>query len=166
MEPAIAQSPVTRRILVLGLGNTLLTDEGVGVHVIEELARNDPDALQADYMDGGTMSFTLAGPIEEAAALIVVDTAQLDAAPGTVQVFEGEAMDDFIATGKKSSVHEVSLNDLLAIARLEDNLPANRALIGIQPADFDWGSYPTAPVAAAIPLACRAVEELLARWQA
>jgi len=164
LEPAIAQSPVVRKILVLGLGNTLLTDEGVGVHVIDELARHDPDAVAADYMDGGTMSFTLAGPIEESAALIVVDTAQLDAAPGTLQVFEGEAMDEFIATGKKSSVHEVSLNDLLAIARLENNLPANRALVGIQPADFDWGSYPTEPVAAAIPEACRAVRALIERW--
>jgi len=162
---ALAQTPSTKKILVLGLGNTLLSDEGVGVYVIDELARQDPDALHADYMDGGTLSFTLAGPIEEAAALIVVDTAQLDQEPGSIRVFEGEAMDEFVGSGKKSSVHEVSLHDLLAIASLEGNLPERRALIGIQPVELDWGSAPSAPVAAAIPAACEAALELMRKWQ-
>lgn len=165
MNPAIVQSPDEKKILVLGLGNTLLSDEGVGVYVIDELARQDPDARHANYMDGGTLSFTLAGPIEEAAALIVVDTAQLDAEPGTIRVFEGPDMDVFVGSGKKSSVHEVSLHDLLAIASLEGNLPERRALIGIQPIHLDWGKEPSPRVAAAIPAACDAVHTLLNRWQ-
>nr|WP_231363478.1 HyaD/HybD family hydrogenase maturation endopeptidase [Thioalkalivibrio sulfidiphilus] len=153
----------TARTLVLGLGNTLLQDEGVGVHVIRELARLD--APRVDYMDGGTLSFTLAGPIGEADALIVVDTAQLDAAPGTVRVFEGADMDDFVGNGRKTSVHEVSLRDLLAISSLEGRLPARRALVGIQPGVMDWGNAPSPAVAAAIPRACRAVQDLLERWK-
>ena len=166
MEAAAVQSPATSKILVLGLGNTLLTDEGVGVYVIDALAQEDPEGRHADYMDGGTLSFTLAGPIEEAAALIVVDTAQLDEAPGTIRVFEGAEMDEFVGSGKKSSVHEVSLHDLLSIATLEGNLPEHRALIGIQPVELDWGSEPSPAVAAAIPAACAIVRELLKRWQA
>ena len=165
MTAALAQTPITRKVLVLGLGNTLLSDEGVGVYVIDELARLDPDMAHADYMDGGTLSFTLAGPIEEAAALIVVDTAQLDQEPGSIRVFEGEAMDEFVGSGKKSSVHEVSLHDLLAIASLEGNLPEHRALVGIQPVELDWGSEPSAAVAAAIPAACDAVQQLMRKWQ-
>lgn len=155
----------TARTLVLGLGNTLLQDEGVGVHVIETLVRLAPDTPRVDYVDGGTLSFTLAGPIGEAAALIVVDTAQLDAAPGTVQVFEGPDMDDFVGNGRKTSVHEVSLRDLLAISSLEGRLPARRALVGIQPGVMDWGNTPSPAVAAAIPRACQAVQGLLERWK-
>ncbi|OOG22439.1 peptidase M52 [Thioalkalivibrio denitrificans] len=154
------------RTLVLGLGNTLLQDEGIGVHVIGELARLGPDASGVDYVDGGTLSFTLAGVIVESDALIVVDTAQLDSAPGTVRVFEGAEMDAFVGSGRKTSVHEVSLRDLLAIATLEGRLPARRALIGIQPEVLDWGESLSPAVAAAVPLACTEVRALLERWTA
>jgi hydrogenase maturation protease len=80
-------------------------------------------------------------------------------------VFEGDAMDQFVSTGAKSSVHEVSLSDLLAIAALEGLLPERRALVGIQPRDFDWGDQPTEEVARAIPVACEAVLEITRRWQ-
>jgi len=105
------------KTLVLGIGNTLLTDEGVGIHVLDRLAT---EALpeNVSLLDGGTLSFTLAGPIEEAEALVVVDAANLKSAPGTLQVFEGEAMDAFLMGNRKSSVHEVGLTDLRAIAML------------------------------------------------
>jgi hydrogenase maturation protease len=152
------------RTLVLGLGNTLLQDEGIGVHVIGELARQGSDTPWVEFMDGGTLSFTLADPIGAAAALIVVDTAQLDSAPGTIRIFEGEEMDAFVGSGRKTSVHEVSLRDLLAIASLEGRLPARRALVGIQPRVMDWGHAPSPAVAAAIPRACAQVRALLERW--
>lgn len=165
MMSALPLEDPARKILILGLGNTLLSDEGAGVYVVRELAHRHPDREDLEYMDGGTLSFTLAGPIEESAALIVVDTAQLDSAPGTVAVFEGADMDHFVTTGKKSSVHEVSLMDLLAVAHLEGHLPERRALVGIQPAYIDWGDGPTEAVAKAIPIACERVLEILRKWQ-
>ncbi len=154
------------KTLVLGLGNTLLTDEGAGVYVIRELARTQAPRDDLEFMDGGTLSFTLAGAIEDSDALIVVDTAQLDAEVGSVNVFAGDAMDHFVLTGKKSSVHEVSLVDLLAIARLEGHLPERRALVGIQPKELDWGDGPTPEVAEAIPVACNEVMRILDEWAA
>ncbi len=166
-EPA-PPSPVARTgtVLVLGLGNVLLTDEGAGVHVVKQLAETHAGMPEVEFMDGGTLSFTLANAIVATDALIVVDTAALGAEPGTVRVFEGDAMDHFVSTGPKSSVHEVSLADLLAIAALEGLLPRRRALVGIQPQDFDWGDWPTEAVANALPNACDTVMEIVRRWQA
>ena len=161
-------APVTKTpgVLVLGLGNILLTDEGAGVHVIRHLEQTHPDRPDLTFMDGGTLSFSLAEAIAETDALIVVDTAALNAAPGTVKTFEGADMDHFIATGGRTSVHEVSLSDLMTISALEGLLPKRRALVGIQPQEFDWGDFPSPPIAAALPTAADAVMAIVARWSA
>jgi hydrogenase maturation protease len=153
------------KTLVLGIGNTLLSDEGVGVHVIEALREPLADEAAVELMDGGTLSFTLAGPIQDADALIVVDAAQLGAPPGSVRLFEGEAMDRFLLGNRRSSVHEVGLTDLMAIAKLADHWPERRALLAIQPQQLGWGETPTAPVAAAIPEACRRIHDLIGAWR-
>ena len=80
---------MSAKVLILGLGNTLLGDEGVGVHAVNRLQQEEPPLPDVVLMDGGTLSFTLAGPIEEAGSLIVIDAAQLGRAPGSVQVYEG-----------------------------------------------------------------------------
>ena len=141
---------MNNKYLVLGLGNTLLSDEGVGVHVVRRLQADAPQEAGVTYMDGGTLSFTLAESIESTDNLIVVDATELQSSPGTLQVFENEGMDEFIGSNRKRSVHEVSLLDLLAIARLTDTLPRRRALVAIQPQEVDWGDVPTGPVTAAI----------------
>lgn len=156
---------MTRQTLVLGIGNTLLTDEGVGVHAINHLQQHHtrPDI---QCLDGGTLSFALAAAIESAPQLIVIDAAHLGANPGEIQVFCDEDMDRFLGCQRKRSVHEVSLIDLMAIACLSGHLPKQRALIGIQPANFDWGDRPTAAVAAAIPRACTEALALVSKWAA
>jgi hydrogenase maturation protease len=153
------------KILVLGIGNTLLSDEGVGIHVLHALDGVFPPEAEVDLLDGGTLSFTLAGPIEDAEALVVVDAAELRSAPGEVRVFEGEAMDAFLAGNRKSSVHEVGLIDLMVIARLAGHWPERRALVAIQPEKLDWGETPTEKVAAAVPLACEHIKNLIGRWR-
>lgn len=157
---------MTAKTLVLGVGNTLLTDEGAGVHTIRYLRQRYGARADVEFVDAGTLSFTLAGLIEDVDRLIIVDAAQLRDAPGTVRVFEGDAMDGFLGGNRKLSVHEVSLIDLLAIARLSERLPARRALVGIQPQAVDWGEKPTAAVAGAIPQAGELVVGLIDRWNA
>jgi hydrogenase maturation protease len=151
--------------LILGLGNLLLTDESVGVAVLQALradAAVDPDLT---LLDGGTLSFTLAGPIGDAERLIVVDAAAMGEPAGSVRVLEGAAMDQQLKR-HASSVHEVSLADLLDIARLTDSLPRHRALIGIEPECVDWGSELSPAVAAAVPQAAEQIRALLQRWRA
>jgi hydrogenase maturation protease len=153
------------KTLILGIGNILLQDEGAGVHVIRMLARQTAGRDDIELMDGGTLSFTLAAAIEDAQQLIVIDAAQLDGEPGTTRVFEGEQMDAFVGARRKLSVHEVSLIDLLMIARLADRLPQRRALIGIQPHSVDWSETPSPSVAAAMPQACNRAMQLIEAWQ-
>lgn len=151
--------------LVLGLGNTLLSDEGVGVHVVEALQADGLESEQLSLLDGGTLSFSLAAPMAEAEQLIVVDAAELGEAPGTIRVFENDAFDDFLGSHRKHSVHEVGLLDLLAISRLTDAMPSQRALVAIQPQSLSWGEQPSPDVATAISPACEQVLQLIKRWQ-
>jgi len=149
--------------LILGIGNTLLADEGAGIHMLDYLQRHYPELPDVTCLDGGTLSFTLAPYIEAADNLIVIDAAELDAPPGTVDVFSGEDMDRFAGKTKRS-VHEVSLGDLLAIAHLTDTLPENRALIAVQPRDVDWGHCLSNPVKQALPQAAGHIVDLLQSW--
>ncbi|HUT42320.1 MAG TPA: HyaD/HybD family hydrogenase maturation endopeptidase [Gammaproteobacteria bacterium] len=151
------------KTLILGIGNTLLSDEGVGVHMLDYLRRHHPELSGAQFLDGGTLSFTLAPYIETAEHLVVVDAAELMAPPGTVQVFTGDEMDRFAGRTKRS-VHEVSLGDLLCIAHLTDCIPAHRALVAIQPEFVDWGHALSNPVKRALPQAARRVLTLLHQW--
>lgn len=150
--------------LVLGIGNTLLSDEGVGVRGMQALAQRLGERDDVSFLDGGTLSFTLAGPIAEHGRLIVIDAAQLDAPPGTVAVFEGAAMDEFLNSNRKRSVHEVGLMDLLGIATLEGLLPAQRALIAVQPQAVDWGESLTPPVDAALQAVVARALALIEGW--
>lgn len=153
------------KTLVLGIGNTLLTDEGIGIHVLQALEPELASWPDVTLLDGGTLSFTLAGPIEDADALIVVDAANLQMQPGAWTLLEGEAMDAFLMGNRKSTVHEVGLTDLRAIAMLAGHWPDKRALLAIQPDVVDWGEQPTPAVAAAIPPACVAIRELIRAWR-
>lgn len=151
--------------LILGIGNNLLTDEGVGVHVIRYLEKHHADAPLVTYLDGGTLSFTLAEPIAEHDNLIVVDAARLGQPPGTVRCLVGEEMDRYLK-GNRASVHEVGLIDLFDISRLSGTFPDQRALIGIEPESLGWGDEPSATVAPAVPEAARMAVDLAARWSA
>lgn len=153
------------RTLVLGIGNTLLSDEGVGVHVIHQLLEQHSQFPDTRFVDGGTLSFTLAADIEEADNLIVIDATQLHAEPGTIKTFVNDEMDRFLGTGNKRSVHEVGLLDLIHISRMTGHFPKRRALVGIQPQKLDWGETPTEAVTAAIPMVCDKVIETIRSWQ-
>ena len=149
--------------LILGIGNTLLSDEGVGIHALNLFQLYHPDLPNITCIDGGTLSFTLAAYIEDCDNLIVLDAAELKAPAGTVKTMAGGQMDTFLGAARRSP-HEVSLLDLFDIARLTESLPQNRALIGIQPAHIGWGMSPTEPVERALPTAVNEVVELLGQW--
>lgn len=150
--------------LILGIGNTLLADEGLGIHLLDYLRERYPALPGVTYLDGGTLSFTLAPQIEDCDNLVVLDAAQLQSEPGTISLLEGAEMDEFIGQGQRS-VHEVGLVDLMSIARLQGCLPGRRALLGIQPQQLGWGETPSAAVSEVIPLAAARVIDLLYKWQ-
>lgn len=153
------------KTLVLGIGNILLTDEGIGIHVLQALEPELANWPDVTLLDGGTLSFTLAGPIEDTDALIVVDAANIKTKPGEWALLKGEEMDAFLMGNRKSTVHEVGLTDLRVIAILAGHWPEKRAMLAIRPDVVDWGELPTPAVAAAIPPACAAIRGLIREWQ-
>jgi hydrogenase maturation protease len=150
--------------LVLGIGNNLLTDEGLGVHAVRYLETHHPDEPGLTYLDGGTLSFTLAEPIAEHDNLIVVDAARFGQPAGTVCCLEGDEMDRYL-TGNRASVHEVGLMDLFDIARLSETFPERRALVGVEPAELDWGEHLSPAVAPSLPHVAALVLGLASRWR-
>lgn len=153
----------TVNTLVLGIGNTLLGDEGAGVRAMEAMRSSHP-AAGIEYVDGGTLSFTLTQYIEEADHLIVFDAANLGGAAGDWKCFIDDEMDDFLAA-RGRSVHEVSLSDLLDIARLTSRLPGRRALLGIQTGRVDWSEELSPRVTIAVQQASDAAWKLVHSWR-
>lgn len=161
---AATDNTIQYPILVLGLGNTLMRDDGIGVHVVTRLQQSGDLPDRVSLLDGGTLSFSLLNDITDAAALLVVDAARMDLPAGTVRCFEGEAMDRFLTRNGQCSVHEVSLAELLGMARLQDRLPSRRTLVAVQPGNLGWGSQPSPAVHAALPEAAACVRARTEAW--
>lgn len=161
---AVDVVPCEVPVLVLGIGNSLLRDDGAGPRVIERLQRGPLGAHPGVLLrDGGTLALSLLPDIERCGAFVAIDAARFGAAPGTVRVFEGPAMDAQL-TGRKQTAHEVALADLMGAAALQGLLPSRRALVAVQPDSTALGLEPTPAVAAALPALCEAVAALVQRW--
>ncbi|OUD13845.1 hydrogenase maturation protease [Thioflexithrix psekupsensis] len=151
------------KTLILGIGNILLSDEGVGIHLLRDMEKNY-NLPHVTWLDGGTLSFTLAPEIENHEALLVLDAAQLNAPPGSLRRYVGAEMDRFLNTHQRG-VHEVGLMDVLTIVTLTERLPRYRALIGIQAENLTWGEELSPAVAAALPAASALVMQTLTEWE-
>lgn len=149
-------------VLIMGIGNSLLQDEGIGFHLLQRL-RLEKSHWPVKFLDGGTLSFNLTTAIESCSHLIVLDAANLHQPPGTVKSFLNAELDDFLNKPGKS-VHEVSLSDLFDMTRLTESLPDYRALIGIQPKTISWGENLTSEVYKAQSKAMQQVESILLSW--
>ncbi|NNC56462.1 MAG: hydrogenase maturation protease [Woeseiaceae bacterium] len=152
-----------KSIAVVGIGNSLLTDDGAGLHTLERFAEGNTND-DVFCLDGGTVGLALLDRLSDLDGLVALDAMKLGHRPGTVTVLEGEAMDAHLRN-QHGSVHEVGLSDLMDALRLRDDLPRKRALIGIEPEDMDWGTRPTAAVAAALPEAAAQAHELVRNWR-
>ena len=152
-----------KRILVMGVGNTLMQDDGVGIEVTRKLAARPGRHPSLHIVDGGTIGLALLPEIEDADAVIVVDASELGASAGTLETFHNEAIDTLLS-GKRRTVHEVALLDLFAAAAISGRMPARRTLVAIQPGNTEWGSGCTQPVEAAAERACALIEQLAEDW--
>ncbi len=156
--------PASPDIVVLGVGNTLLTDDGVGVLVVRELMaeRDAPDPAVA-FHDGGTIGLALLPLIENRKALILVDAADFGGSLGEVRLFEGDDMDALLRV-KRSTPHEIAVSDLVLTAELIGTKPERRAMVAVQVGDITLGAEPQPQVFAAVPEAKVRVAELIERW--
>ena len=125
------------RIALIGLGNILLKDEGVGVHAVEALKRNCEFPEEVRLIDGGTLGLDLLPLIEGLEKILFVDAMDLKKEPGTIAVIEDQEIPSLLEP--KLSLHHVGLSDLLFASRFMGNQPAKMALVGIQPETMEIG---------------------------
>ena len=124
-------------ILVLGIGNVLLTDEGIGVRALNELERRYTFPENVELLDGGTAGIELLRHIRNRDYLIIIDAMKFNQEPGTVSRVEGNDVPAAFRT--RISPHQLGLSDLLAAAMLTDELPKNLVLFGVEPESLDIG---------------------------
>jgi len=142
-------------VLVLGLGNLLLSDDGVGLRLLEDLRS---ETSPAEFLDGGTQGLALLPYLANRRALLVLDAVALGAPPGTVQVLHG----DTLAAHRAASAHGSNALELLATARLLGDLPPSVTIVGIEPACLATGIGLSPAVEAAIPEALSRARAVLA----
>ena len=152
MGAGCSRSPV----LVLGIGNVLLRDEGVGVRVIEQMQKMSlPDDVE--LVDGGTAGADLLDVLAERQKVIVIDAVQADCKPGTVLRFT--ANDLVRPGGVGMSLHELGLGEALTMTKQLGCEPKDVVVLGIKPKDIGCGLELSEEVAAAVP---RVIELVLA----
>lgn len=126
-----------KKIAVLGLGNILLTDEGVGAHAIGALRNGFVFPGNVKLIDGGTMGLDLLPFIEGLDNLLIVDAVNIKKKSGTIVIIEDNDIPSFLST--KLSVHQIGFPDVLSAAKLMGVVPEKMSLIGIQPDRIETG---------------------------
>ncbi|ROQ89525.1 HyaD/HybD family hydrogenase maturation endopeptidase [Desulfosoma caldarium] len=135
-----------QKILVLGVGNVLLKDEGLGVHLVRRLEAAYDFSENVRLMDGGTLGLRLLDPIAQADHVIVIDAVQRGADPGTVQKMSADDLSKKVTF--KNSIHQLDLVETLAYAEVLGQRPTC-VIVGMEPLDIEpWGITLTPPVAA------------------
>jgi hydrogenase maturation protease len=143
-------------ILILGIGNILLRDEGAGIHVIKGL--EEEGYTGAELIDGGTGGFHLLGVIQSYKTVIIVDASLDDFTTGTVRVLHPKYAKDF---PRQLSAHEIGLKDLLDAAFLLGNTP-QICLVAISVKDFqDMGMELSPEISRAIAVAKERIKDLI-----
>lgn len=148
------------RVVVLGAGNILLSDEGVGVRVIERLPLAYQLPPEVEIIDGGTCGMEMLEDLENLDALILVDAIRGGKAPGTPIRLAGDAVPVFFKT--KLSPHQIGLSDVLATLALVGKAPKSTTILGIQPVSLALGMELTPEVEEKMPELLRMVVDELA----
>jgi hydrogenase maturation protease len=151
-----------KKIIVLGVGNLLLRDEGVGIHAIKELEKECFPA-QVKIVDGGTGGIDLLFWLEEADYAIIIDCVKAEATPGTIFYFPVTEL-DLSTSGQITSLHEVNLNEFLLLAKKLGKLPPT-VIYGIQPAEISWGLELSPAVKLSLPRLVHLIGQEIKRQQ-
>ena len=120
-----------KKILVIGMGNVLMQDEGVGVRAVEELDSRFDMPDNVTLVDGGTTGMELFEPMRGCDCLVVADAVNASLPPGSVVRIANEEINAFFQT--KLSNHQLGLSDLLALLQLKGEAPEHIAIIGMVP---------------------------------
>ncbi len=147
------------RTVILGVGNLLMADEGVGVRAIEALEASRLLPKELRIIDGGTSTNELLGDLEDLELLVIVDAVVSRKPPGSIIYMEGHEIPS--AFSNKLSPHQHGINDLLARLQLLGRAPARVVMFGVVPHRIELGLELSPVVAAAVPTVCGRIVELI-----
>jgi hydrogenase maturation protease len=150
-------------VTVLGIGNPIMGDDGIGIVLLEELMAAGVER-PVDFIDGGTIGMSLLPVLEDAGSLLVLDAVTGSGPPGTLVHLVGDQLPRLMQS--KLSPHQVGLLDVLAAARLRGTEPDRIAVVGLTPGDIDLRVTLSHDVAAAIPRAVGLARQVLEAWWA
>lgn len=146
-------------VLVLGLGNALMRDDGFGVQAVTALGARFRFPSEVKLMDGGTLGLDLLPHLENVDKLVIIDALEMQEKPGQVFRLEGASVPRAFAS--KLSVHQMGVQDLLAVAELQGHLPKTLVVWGVQPQSIEMGTELSPVVAAALPEVLTGIAEEL-----
>ncbi len=149
--------------LVLGLGNLVHSDDGVGIHAIGLLQRDSRVPCGVVLMDGGTQGLSLIPHIAGFPRLLVIDAVDVGEKPGTLVRLEGDALQTLPG---KPSVHQLGFADLMIAMKLLDEAPEEVVVIGVQPQSTEWSAELTPPVRESMDELLKVVLAQLETWAA
>ena len=162
MPDSAASAGSRGAIVVLGLGNLLRRDEGLGIRALERLQKRYTLPDTVELVDGGTLGLDLLCYLEGAARVLILDAALTGGPAGTLLRAGGDEVPSFF--GMRTSPHEIALADLLAVTKLRGTEPRELVVWGMQPATIALGWELSEPVAASLDALVDAAAQELRRW--
>jgi hydrogenase maturation protease len=166
-EPVSQPEPIpatdsTPKTLILGVGNLLASDEGVGIHVLQRLPAEYEFPEEVQLLDGGTLGMDLLFYLENVRNLLIIDAVETGQLPGTLIRLAGEEVPAYFSL--KMSPHQVGVPDMLFAAKLRDLYPEEIVLLGVQPGSLEIGLELSPPVAVQLESLVAMVIAELERW--
>lgn len=153
---------MTYDTVVIGLGNPLMGDDGLGLAALEALREGWDFEPHLELMDGGTWGMNLLPFIESADRVLILDAIKANAAPGTLLELDRDQIPRFLAT--KISSHQIDFREVLALAELRGTLPAELVALGVQPDAVEMSAELTPVVRERVPALLERALERLELW--
>ncbi len=148
------------RILIAGLGNLLLQDDGIGVHAVKELQKQEPALPGVLAVEVGVAVLDALHLFERAHKILAIDAMQADGPPGTIYSFR---VSDVKEQGCQDSLHELSL--LAALRFLPQSVNPEIVILGMEPGTIDYGLELSPACQAGLPQLVQAAREIVTAWR-
>jgi len=153
---------MAERKIILGLGNTLNKDEGVGVHLLDVLREALGENVDAEFVDGGVLGLNLLPWVEACSHLLVLDAVNANQPPGTVVELAKDEIPMY--SGVKMSDHQITFQEVLGLAKFRRLFPDFLHLVGAQPVDLSIGYGLSPEIDQVMPEILARAERVLEDW--
>jgi hydrogenase maturation protease len=150
-----------KRIVVLGLGNLIRSDDGIGVHAIRVLMKDPRVPNGVRLIEGGTAGLDLLPAIEDATHVLAIDAVNMGAATGTLKRFD---LSELGVLPGSPSVHQLGFADLMEALRWMNKASKRVVLLGVQPSETGWGYVLSPEIEATLPRLTQAALDELEQW--